>query len=252
MGFYCCALNAQGCHALGHHGTAIIAQAAQHTCRALRGHTFASALTVYAGTLHYMAPEVVKNPLKDHPDDFKNETRYHYNVVVDSWAIGCLAYELLAGYPPFTAQTQQQVTHNINNMHVQYGKKMSEDAIDFMKGALERSPHDRSTTTELIKHPWVQQHMVSVRSSVNDCHDLCPRCMPHSMSPAPLLSTVLSSTALLVQRRGSQRNLTLQPQAAGGIKMGIDFTAGHVKAKQLDAQRAADHGRPKEAVMAPF
>lgn len=109
-----------------------------------------------------MAPEVVKNPLKDHPDDFKNETRYHYNVVVDSWAIGCLAYELLAGFPPFTAQTQQQVTHNINNMQVQYSKKMSEDAVDFIKGALERIPHERATTTELIKHPWVQQHMVSV------------------------------------------------------------------------------------------
>jgi serine/threonine protein kinase len=61
------------------------------------------------GTLHYMAPEVVKNPLKDHPDDFKNESRYHYNVVVDSWAVGCLAYELLVGYPPFSANTQQQV-----------------------------------------------------------------------------------------------------------------------------------------------
>lgn len=107
-----------------------------------------------------MAPEVVKNPLKDHPDDFKNEVRYHYNVVVDSWAIGCLAYELLAGYPPFSANTQQQVVHNINNMEVPFGKRVSEDAIDFMKGALERNPGDRATTTELIKHPWIQQHMV--------------------------------------------------------------------------------------------
>lgn len=109
-----------------------------------------------------MAPEVVKNPLKDHPDDFKNEQRYHYNIVVDSWAIGCLAYELLVGYPPFTANTQQQVVQNINNMQVQYPKKMSEDAIDFIKGALARIPHDRATTTELIKHPWIQQHMVSI------------------------------------------------------------------------------------------
>lgn len=107
-----------------------------------------------------MAPEVVKNPLKDHPDDFKNEQRYHYNVVVDSWAVGCLAYELLVGYPPFTANSQQQVVHNINNMQVQYTKRMSEDAIDFIKGALERIPHDRVTSMELIKHPWIQQHMV--------------------------------------------------------------------------------------------
>lgn len=126
-----------------------------------------------AGTLHYMAPEVVKNPLKDHPDDFKNEVRYHYNVVVDSWAVGCLAYELLAGYPPFSANTQQQVVHNINNAEVQFGKRMSEDAIDFIKSALERQPHDRATTTELIKHPWIIQHMVSChgyRSSAECSH----------------------------------------------------------------------------------
>lgn len=107
-----------------------------------------------------MAPEVVKNPLKDHPDDFKNEVRYHYNVVVDSWAVGCLAYELLVGYPPFSANTQQQVVHNINTMQLNFPKRVSEDAANFISGALERNPADRATTAELIKHPWVMQHMV--------------------------------------------------------------------------------------------
>jgi serine/threonine protein kinase len=126
-------------------------------------------LQLAAGTLHYMAPEVVKNPLKDHPDDFKNDIRYHYNVVVDSWAVGCLAYELLAGFPPFSANTQQQVVHNINNMQVQYTKKMSEDAIDFIRSALEKIPHARATSTELIKHPWVTQHMVRVHVWLAHC-----------------------------------------------------------------------------------
>jgi serine/threonine protein kinase len=107
-----------------------------------------------------MAPEVVKNPLKDHPDDFKNEQRYHYNMAVDSWAIGCLAYELLVGYPPFTANTQSQVVHNINNLEVHYPKRLTEDASSFIKGALERNPGDRMTSTELIKTPWIMQHMV--------------------------------------------------------------------------------------------
>lgn len=112
-----------------------------------------------------MAPEVVKNPLKDHPDDFKNEQRYHYNVVVDSWAVGCLAYELLVGYPPFTANTQQQVVHNINNMQVTFPKKLSEDSVSFITAALERLPADRATSAELIKHPWITQHMVRRESS---------------------------------------------------------------------------------------
>jgi aurora kinase len=108
-----------------------------------------------------MAPEVVKNPLKDHPDDFKNEVRFHYNAVVDSWAVGCLAYELIVGFPPFMAETQQQVVKNINSKEVVYPKKMSEDCIDFVKAALHRDPHERATSAELIKHPWINLHMVS-------------------------------------------------------------------------------------------
>lgn len=112
------------------------------------------------GTLHYMAPEVVKNPLKDHPDDYKNDTRFHYNAVVDSWAVGCLAYELLVGFPPFMADTQQQVVANIYKKEVHFTKKMSEESVSFIKAALERNPENRATTDELIKNPWIKLHMV--------------------------------------------------------------------------------------------
>lgn len=166
--------------------------------------------TCVVGTLHYMAPEVVKNPLKDHPDDFKNEVRYHYNVVVDSWAVGCLAYELLAGYPPFSANTQQQVVHNINNMDVQYTKRMSEDAVSFIKSALEKHPHDRATSTELIKHPWILQHMVSLIWSVLEVFDLrdfyliatlpcsvsdCCPCLPARLRAMTLLCSAVGQRA---------------------------------------------------------
>jgi hypothetical protein len=65
-----------------------------------------------------MAPEVVKCPLKAHPDDNKMDTRFHYNAVVDTWAVGCMAYELIAGTPPFMAETQQEVVNNINHKQV--------------------------------------------------------------------------------------------------------------------------------------
>jgi serine/threonine protein kinase len=68
-----------------------------------------------------MAPEVVRCPLKAHPDDNKADTRFHYNAVVDTWAVGCLAYELVAGAPPFMAETQQDVVRNINTKEVGWG-----------------------------------------------------------------------------------------------------------------------------------
>jgi aurora kinase len=44
-----------------------------------------------------MAPEVLNCPLKDHPDENKEVTRLHYTSSVDTWAVGCLAFELVGG-----------------------------------------------------------------------------------------------------------------------------------------------------------
>jgi aurora kinase len=123
-----------------------------------------------------MAPEVVKNPLKDHPDDYKNEVRFHYNAVVDSWAVGCLAYELLVGFPPFMAQTQQEVVKNINTMEIRYPKKMSEECVDFVKHALERRPEDRATTAELLRHHWINLHQVGLYDLEFTCKSSCCIC----------------------------------------------------------------------------
>lgn len=53
------------------------------------------------GTLDYMAPEVVVCPDKHHPADHKELTHLHYTAVVDAWAVGVLAYELVVGKAPF-------------------------------------------------------------------------------------------------------------------------------------------------------
>lgn len=53
------------------------------------------------GTLDYMAPEVVVCPDKYRPKDHKDLPHLEYNASVDSWAVGVLAYELLAGRAPF-------------------------------------------------------------------------------------------------------------------------------------------------------
>lgn len=48
-----------------------------------------------------MAPEVLRCPLKDLPDENKEDARFHYNSSVDAWAVGALTYELIVGFPPF-------------------------------------------------------------------------------------------------------------------------------------------------------
>ncbi len=53
------------------------------------------------GTLEYMAPEIFKCPLKTMPTENKDRVDLAYSMAVDVWATGVLAFELLAGYPPF-------------------------------------------------------------------------------------------------------------------------------------------------------
>lgn len=62
---------------------------------------------------------------------------------------------------------------------------------------------------------------------------------------------LMSTLSAILQRRGSSRHLTLQPQIAVA-KTTTDFASGTATARKMDtARRAADHG-PKEAIMAPF
>ncbi|KAJ3260726.1 hypothetical protein HK104_006861 [Borealophlyctis nickersoniae] len=53
------------------------------------------------GSPDYMAPEVLVNNGKG------------YGLAVDYWSIGCILFECLAGYPPFTAPTTDDVWVNV-------------------------------------------------------------------------------------------------------------------------------------------
>jgi len=55
----------------------------------------------FAGTLYYMAPEILKEE--------------GYTHTVDIWAIGAITYELLSGQPLFDGRTEEEIIHNVVN-----------------------------------------------------------------------------------------------------------------------------------------
>lgn len=65
-----------------------------------------------------MAPEVLRCPLKAAPEDNKDQPALHYTTAADIWALGCLAYEVLTGAPPFMAPDRAQVAANVQSMVV--------------------------------------------------------------------------------------------------------------------------------------
>lgn len=108
-----------------------------------------------AGTLDYMAPEVLRCPLKHHPEENKGNRSLQCSVTMDSWATGVLVYELLVGFPPFASDDVRDCMNKIMSCAVVYPKRMSSGARAFVEAALSAHPGDRPTAMEMLGDPWI-------------------------------------------------------------------------------------------------
>lgn len=112
-----------------------------------------------AGTLDYMAPEVLRCPPKNLPQENKEKSNLYYNNSVDAWAVGVFAYELVVGFPPFAGDTQLDSVNNIMHQATpEFPEKMSELAKLFITQALKKHPGDRPTVMEMLHHPWIRSY----------------------------------------------------------------------------------------------
>ncbi|PNW75054.1 hypothetical protein CHLRE_12g498650v5 [Chlamydomonas reinhardtii] len=126
-----------------------------------------------AGTLDYMAPEVLRCPFKSRPEENKDNERLHYSARVDAWAVGVLTYELLVGFPPFFDQSRTSTEERINHSMPAFPAGMSEEAKAFVSSALSKHAAERPTILEMLHHPWIARF--SSRRSM--------RAMPGAASP---------------------------------------------------------------------
>ncbi|KAK1976773.1 kinase-like domain-containing protein [Colletotrichum cereale] len=98
------------------------------------------------GTVGYTAPEIVKDE--------------RYSKSVDMWALGCVLYTLLCGFPPFYDESIEVLTEKVAKGQYTFlspwWDDISKSAQDLISHLLTVDPEKRYTITEFLAHPWVK------------------------------------------------------------------------------------------------
>lgn len=99
------------------------------------------------GTVGYTAPEIVKDE--------------RYSKSVDMWALGCVLYTLLCGFPPFYDESIQILTEKVARGQYTFlspwWDDISKSAQDLVSHLLTVDPVKRYTIREFLDHPWIKQ-----------------------------------------------------------------------------------------------
>ncbi|KAJ5349097.1 hypothetical protein MYU51_011923 [Penicillium brevicompactum] len=99
------------------------------------------------GTMGYAAPEIV--------DDQK------YSTGVDMWALGCVLFALLAGYPPFYDPNikilMKRVIKGQFHFDSPWWDNISDTAKDLVRNLLTVDPAKRYTIDDFMAHPWIRE-----------------------------------------------------------------------------------------------
>jgi serine/threonine protein kinase len=103
--------------------------------------------TTPCGTVGYTAPEIAKDE--------------HYSKGVDMWALGCVLYTFLCGYPPFYDENLQVLTEKSARGQFVFlspwWDHVSKSAQDLVSRLLTVDPEKRYTIKEFMGHPWIRQ-----------------------------------------------------------------------------------------------
>ncbi|TIA92496.1 hypothetical protein E3P99_00608, partial [Wallemia hederae] len=98
------------------------------------------------GTVGYTAPEIVKDE--------------RYSQSVDMWALGCVLYTILCGFPPFYDESIQVLTEKVARAQFTFLSPwwdgISDSSKDLISHLLCVDPRKRYNIDDFFAHPWMQ------------------------------------------------------------------------------------------------
>ncbi|OJA20910.1 hypothetical protein AZE42_00897 [Rhizopogon vesiculosus] len=167
------------------------------------------------GTVGYTAPEIVKDE--------------RYSRSVDMWALGCVLYTLLCGFPPFYDESINVLTEKVARGYYTFlspwWDDISHSAKDLIQHLLCVDPAQRYTIDEFLAHPWC-----------NASPALPPPPTPHVYGLSPPLDSPLLTAA---------RGGVLEARSPGlaSLKEAFDITYAVHRMEEEGARRRAYNGR---------
>lgn len=133
------------------------------------------------GTVGYTAPEIVKDE--------------RYSKSVDMWALGCVLYTLLCGFPPFYDESINVLTEKVARGYYTFlspwWDDISSSAKDLITHLLCVDPAQRYTIDEFLAHPWCNEKAAPA-----------PRQPQNLAVPSHVRSNVPLDSPLLAEARG--------------------------------------------------
>ena len=103
----------------------------------------------HVGTPGFLSPEVISEGL--------------YSPSCDMWALGCILFILLVGYPPFVGQTPGDIMLSTlkglqpKRLHREDWKRISSEARSILGSMLTLDPRKRMAAGQVPEHPWFKR-----------------------------------------------------------------------------------------------
>ncbi|OAD73259.1 hypothetical protein PHYBLDRAFT_124978, partial [Phycomyces blakesleeanus NRRL 1555(-)] len=175
-------------------------------------------LTSIAGSMAYMAPEVLQ--------------KRGYYASVDWWSLGVMCYELLFGKRPFRGKSNDMLHRAIlyEQLVILEQKDVSPEAVDFVKGLLTRDIDSRLGVKEkgfnaLLAHPWFTGLDWEALKSKTAIPPFIPDSKRANFDPTHELEEILMEDyPLKVRRRNPKRTISPEEQVMEEKFLTYDYT----------------------------